>query len=91
MTVELHFENVFLVSGFFWSIEMIISLNLHFIPISFCPLRKKEPNSCVSNTIEDRFQLIADFVESEFLYLKKYIFSDIALMWFKSSLLSVLC
>ncbi|KAJ4949571.1 hypothetical protein JOQ06_021081 [Pogonophryne albipinna] len=25
---------------------------------------KKEPNSCVINTIEDRFQLIADFVKN---------------------------
>ncbi|XP_010796156.1 uncharacterized protein [Notothenia coriiceps] len=26
---------------------------------------KKEPNSCVSNTMEDRFQLIADFLERD--------------------------
>lgn len=26
---------------------------------------KKEPNSCVSNTIKDRFQFIADFVERD--------------------------
>ncbi len=32
-------------------------------------LRKKEPSSCFSNSIEDRFKFIADFVESEFLYL----------------------
>lgn len=36
--------------------------------LPLCHFRKKEPSTCFTNSIEERFKLIADFVESEFLY-----------------------
>lgn len=55
------------------------NVNLHFILVSpLCHLRKKEPSSCFTNSSEDRFKLIADFVESEFLSLFYIMLSDIS-------------
>lgn len=69
MSVELHFKHASPVSGFMKVQNCaFLGINLHFILVStLCHLRKKEPHSCFSNTIEGRLKVIADFLESEFL------------------------
>lgn len=41
----------------------------------FCQFRRKDPSSCYCNSIEDRFRVIADFVESKFLHPFLQLFS----------------
>ena len=42
--------------------------------LSICLTRRKEPNSTVSNSIEARLRLVAEFLESEFLLVSSCVF-----------------
>lgn len=63
MTVWRTLHLAFYMNGF---LNIFICL---FLVSPLWHLRKKETNTCFSNSTDDRFRLVADFVESEFLNL----------------------